>query len=148
MRDGDASPLFHCGVDFASCFIPVIGERDVTIGKIPNAHVNADDAVMPPPPSHCCCCFCFAILTSGAGYEFGSGKIGADACAQVRFRAGRVYANQSCNCFESRGFADAEPGEIIRSHPSLACLFVQLYIDDLLIELLRALISANAKRSS
>lgn len=52
LRDGDASPLFHRGVDFACGFIPVVGDGDVTIGKVPNAHVNADDFVMIFPPSH------------------------------------------------------------------------------------------------
>lgn len=93
LRDGDASPLFHRGADFACGFIPVIGEGDVTIGKVPNAHVNADDVVMLFPPSHSDCCFCLAILTSERGPEFRSVKISADACAQVGFCAGRVNAN-------------------------------------------------------
>lgn len=93
LRDGDASPLFHRRFDFACCFIPVIGERDVAIGKIPNAHVNADNVVMFFSPSHCCCFICLAILTSEGGFKFGSAKISTNACAQVRFCAGRVYAN-------------------------------------------------------
>lgn len=92
LRDGDASPLFHRGVDFACGLIPVIGEGDVTIGKVPNAHVNADDFVTFFPPIPCRCCFCLAILTSESGPEFRSGKISVDACAQVRFCAGRVNA--------------------------------------------------------
>lgn len=91
MRDGNAGPLLHRGADFAS-FIPVIGEGDVAIGKIPNTHVNADDVVMFLPPSHCCCCFCLAILMIEGESEFRSRKISADACAQVRFCAGRVDA--------------------------------------------------------
>lgn len=91
LRDGNAGPLSHRGVDFTS-FIPVVGDGDVAIGKIPNAHVNADDVVMFFPPSHCCCCFCLAILMSEGKSEFGSKKISADACAQVGFCAGRVDA--------------------------------------------------------
>lgn len=91
LRDGNASPLFHRGVNFAS-FIPIMGEGYVAIGKIPNAHVNADDVVMFFPPNHCCCCFCLAILMIEGEPEFRSRKISADACAQVGFCAGRVDA--------------------------------------------------------
>lgn len=91
LRDGNAVPLFHRGVGFAY-FIPVIGEGDVAVGKIPNAHVNADDVVMLFAPGRCCCCLCLAMLMSEGKSEFRSEKINADACAQVGFCAGRVDA--------------------------------------------------------
>lgn len=91
LRDGNASPLFHRGLNFAP-FIPIMGKGYVAIGKITNAHVNADDVMMGFPPDHCCCSFCLFILMIEGKPEYRSRKISADAFAQVGFCAGRVDA--------------------------------------------------------